>query len=275
MIFVHSVLNKMFRTTTSKILGFIVLILLLTSSLQYYDYLQDEAYFKSLTRGIRQKTQSDSDFSVLVMDYVFREVYKQLDANNLPLMDKVYLLVFNGARARSSLTYHNTMINDSPCSEIARVFIVILKAGNIKSYRLRSDNHTLVEVFLDGKWRLFDPSVNFIWRKPNGEIASFKEVQADSLLWSQVLKIYPKYAYRFKTETRMGWNRFPLPLLKLPMELFYTRDELSKWNTPLWMIRPSLLGSLVTLCLAIVLVIGYFTTLYIKQRHKNKNSFNP
>ena len=195
---------------------------------------------------------------------------KQVLNPNLPAIDRLYLRFLNGGRARTYLEYKNCGYLSSPCSEYSRTLIAILKAGNVPSRRIRSDNHTLVEAFFNKKWRLLDPTFNFVWRLPNGDIAGFQEIRRDSLLLFQIKQRAPQYPYRFKTELRIAWERFPLPLLKHVFLIFYSQQEVAIWYTPHWMMRPAFLGATFSLCIAIAMFVCYILVHFVYVRRKTK-----
>jgi TolA-binding protein len=68
------------------------------------------------------------------------------------------------------------------CDQDAWLLATLLAARDVpgRLVFLNSDSdglaHTMAEVFIDGKWRLFDPLYGLVFRTPSGELATLEEV---------------------------------------------------------------------------------------------------
>lgn len=120
------------------------------------------------------------------------------------------------AKPAESLFY-----GEAYCDYQARVLNALLGASGIKSrYAMLLDKdgvspHTLNEVFLGGKWCVFDPAVNIIFRDEKGSMLSLEELN-EALIRSDrklaALKIFKPEDY----ETIVNWYFRVFPLLGLP-----------------------------------------------------------
>ncbi|MBN1232365.1 MAG: hypothetical protein JXA60_03310 [Candidatus Coatesbacteria bacterium] len=260
--------RKAVLTKSGRILLASVLLFFLTGVWQILIGINDNQYFRALAKEIRRSAVEDSSFALASMKHIHIEVLKKPQNQDLPYLDLFYQTFLNGCRNKTYLIYHTGWL-DSPCSEVSRVLIILLDAGGVKSHRIRSGGHTLVEVFFDGKWHLFDPTFNYVWRKDSGEIASFVEVKADTTLLFRIRKDHPDFKYVFNEDFRMAWKRFPLPVIKHILLLFYTEDELVSWNTPYWMMRPPMIGALISFSLSALLLLVFSVIVYRKARKRS------
>jgi hypothetical protein len=82
--------------------------------------------------------------------------------------------------------------------------------------------HILVEVEIDGRWVVLDPSYGLAFRRPDGALASFADVQAD---WpSYAAQVPPGYdpRYRYAGVRYTNWGKVPvlLPAFREVLRLF-------------------------------------------------------
>lgn len=66
----------------------------------------------------------------------------------------------------------------------------------------------MVEFFSEGRWRVISPSDSgFVWRRPDGEIATAEEIHDDPGIFAQVFARYPRYRYRFDRYGNIRWEK--------------------------------------------------------------------
>ena len=83
--------------------------------------------------------------------------------------------------------------------------------------------HILVEVWSNGRWRVLDPLYNQAFIKPDGTLASFKDVQNNFAYYSkQIYPITPK-TYRYQDVRYTNWEKIPLlsPITKKLLNFVY------------------------------------------------------
>jgi hypothetical protein len=105
----------------------------------------------------------------------------------------------------------------------------------------------VVEVWLDGAWRVLDPLFGYAYRRPDGQLATAADLQQYPELVEQVVRAdpepfphpYPLQEYNYQTVMRFNWNK--LGILKTVQQwLGPTADE---WEPPfIWNWRLTLLG---------------------------------
>lgn len=119
--------------------------------------------------------------------------------------------------ARTTLTAGADHIG--PCGSLSRSMIVLLRRAGIEARKaLLCDGggvavHTIVEVNLNGEWRVFDPTYRWYWRRPaDGAIATAADLAADEALFRSVAAhapLYPLDAYRYDNVHHLRWDKVP------------------------------------------------------------------
>lgn len=119
--------------------------------------------------------------------------------------------------ARTTLTAGVDHIG--PCGSVSRSMIVLLRRAGIEARKaLLCDAHsiamhTVVEVRLDGEWRVFDPTFGWYWRRPaDGEIATVADLARDGALFRSVVTQVPQYPvdlYTYDNVHHLRWEKLP------------------------------------------------------------------
>ena len=90
------------------------------------------------------------------------------------------------------------------------VRIAQMKAGGVFAA------HNVVEVYTGTHWTLLDPTFNLCFKRPDGQLASFKDVQRDWAYYSK--QVPPGYnpMYRYEDVRYTNWTKVPVlfPALK-------------------------------------------------------------
>jgi hypothetical protein len=118
--------------------------------------------------------------------------------------------------ARTTLTAGADRIG--PCGSLTRSMIVLLRRAGIPArkailYSQGGAVHTVVEVWLDGEWRVFDPTYAWTWRRPHdGAIATVADLAADAELFATVRSRhvnYPLEVYTYRDVHHLRWEKVP------------------------------------------------------------------
>jgi hypothetical protein len=135
--------------------------------------------------------------------------------------------------ARTSLTAGVDRVG--PCGGVSRSMIVLLRRSGlpVRKALLYSDDgkpqHTVVEVLLDGEWRVFDPTYGWYWRRlRDGEIATAEDLRDPELLAAILAKVpdYPLDRYSYRNIYHLRWEKIPgLPAV---------RELLRRWRGDAW-----------------------------------------
>lgn len=107
---------------------------------------------------------------------------------------------------------------DGPCGTMTKIFLRSMWELGIPARKLQlmevipgKGGHTMAEFFYNGKWRVISPSdSSFVWRNPDGSIASVKDIQSDTAIFNQVYHKWRKdWPYGFKETWNINWDKIP------------------------------------------------------------------
>jgi hypothetical protein len=133
----------------------------------------------------------------------YREAFEKITAGKLTGEEKFAAL---NARVSKKLKYEEVGWNyDSArpilergsryCGHLSFAMAAIAEAGNYKSRLINlsdgANAHTVVEVFYDDAWHLYDPTLALYYRNSNGAVASYKELRLDPGLIKQTVSEKP------------------------------------------------------------------------------------
>ena len=69
--------------------------------------------------------------------------------------------------------------------------------------------HTMMEWRAGNRWQVISPSDDFVWRAPDGRVATVGEIRADTAVFAQVLRPEPWFRYRFEHPRHVRWEKLP------------------------------------------------------------------
>lgn len=157
------------------------------------------------------------------------------------------------------------------CGNYVRVFLLLAHAQGYRAQMLHlrtgDRSHTMAEVFYEGRWRAVDPFFNLVYRRPDGELATYEDILRDPELslapaftgeldgpalagvYSRYVPIFPAL---FTDASRLDWRmdasslyHTGILLLNYPLSLAY--DGPRRAAVSYWLYRPELLGIYVCL----------------------------
>jgi hypothetical protein len=103
--------------------------------------------------------------------------------------------------------------------------------------------HILVEVWSNGRWMVLDPLFNQHFIKPDGNLASFKDVQNNFAYYSkQILPNTPKQ-YQYEDVRYTNWEKIPLisPVAKKLLDLVYGETRANEICLRKYIIRTNMI----------------------------------
>ncbi|TXT33852.1 MAG: hypothetical protein FD136_662 [Chitinophagaceae bacterium] len=108
------------------------------------------------------------------------------------------------------------MTGDGACGSNSTVLARILKAGGyqVRIAHMSVENlaagHMVVEAKKRSNWIVLDPLLQQYFKKPDGGLASFKDVQTNWAYYQQ--QTSPSYvpAYKYESVRYTNWNKIPL-----------------------------------------------------------------
>jgi hypothetical protein len=157
------------------------------------------------------------------------EIYRQT-RNPLPLNDMDWYSRWESTSAFNvtsavSLRYggfgvegHSTY---GACGTMSRTLLNALWKLGVPARKLQllanddglGGGHTMVEFRSDGRWLVISPSDrSFVWRKPDGSIATANEIRGDHLMFAQIFEQDPRYPYMFDNTSNIRWEKLPGPV---------------------------------------------------------------
>ena len=125
------------------------------------------------------------------------------------------------------------------------------------------NEHAMVALYVNGAYRLFDPTYDFNWTNRSGHVASIEEVRDDPVIFAQIYRKVPNYNYTLADATYLRWSRLGRPgaWVKSALTAIMGRTWVENLDTPKLYDRPwwgytwvSLAGALVCLLMGFTMM---------------------
>ena len=192
------------------------------------DYTED--LFKQLARHIKEEAVSRHYTETETIIHTMNVTYKMQLENKRNLFSyrpqsfkgihmrssDLDLLDVSGSCGSATVVLMRTYLTMGYQARIGQMYVNNHYAG-----------HMIVEVKVNGKWRVLDPLFNQFFYKSDSSLASFEDLKQNFKFYSkQCGKWYPK-KYMFENVRYTNWNKIPLisPLLKKGLNLIYGEKE--------------------------------------------------
>jgi hypothetical protein len=153
---------------------------------------------------------------------------------------------------------------EGPCGSLCRSMIVLLHGAGFEIRKAilympqGAGIHTVVEVKLQGKWRVFDPTYAWYWRCADGEIATAEDLARDPELLATVRSADPHYPldrYVYTNVHHLRWEKVPgLSSVRWLLVRVVGEAHVREIGTPYLYERPYLLAGLAGLGSGLVLL---------------------
>jgi len=154
-----------------------------------------------------------------------------------------------------------------PCGQLSRTIRAVGWLRHIRSHKVLMgtgpNEHAMVALYVDGAYRLFDPTYDFYWTNRSGHVASIEEVRSDPEIFAQIYRKVPDYKYSLSDATYFHWSRLGPPGLwaRSALTAIVGRDWVENLDTPKLYDRPwwgytwlSLTGAVVFVTLGLALL---------------------
>ena len=135
------------------------------------DYMHKELVYKVIVDKLADGMKSDKEKALKLMDYVYRHV-----PTNLPgfeVIDKHPLSdLFRGFGV---------------CDQVANTLITLARKAHIKGRLIflrghkLSSQHSVCDLYIDGKFRIFDPTFDLVFINNEKEMATFEDIQKNKV----------------------------------------------------------------------------------------------
>lgn len=210
-------------------------------------------FFDALNRDIAPPTASPEERAIYTFERVSRWEYFDAGRVGHPFLRWLSRIEHASplhVSARTELTAGADHVG--PCGSVARSMIVLLRRAGIPVRKaiLCSDDgrgvHTIVEVAIDGEWRVFDPTYGWVWRRSSdGAIATAADLRRDPALFASVLARHPLYpldVYHYRNVYHLRWEKVPgLTWVRIGLERWCGADWVRSIGTPYLYERPNFL----------------------------------
>jgi hypothetical protein len=130
--------------------------------------------------------------------------------------------------------------------------------------------HILVEAKIADKWVVLDGSYDLCFKKRDGSLASFEDVQTNwDYYRSQVPANYDSH-YRYEGVRYTNWNKIPvvMPLIKNILYLIMGKEKAEGFSLRILFLRKFLVLFLITAFVYLLLIV----TIFSRYIHKNRQA---
>ncbi len=137
----------------------------------------------------------------------------------------------------------------------------------------QSAGHIIVEAKTSHGWVVLDGLSNAYFKKPDGMLAGFADVQQNWASYQQQVSADYNMAYRYESARYTNWDKIPviMPLIKNVMYWTMGREETDSYSIRSLGLNKYGVFFNITLC-AYLLVILFSVNVIIKQRHRRQDS---
>jgi hypothetical protein len=216
----------------------------------------NDRYFDSVIRSVAPASWSPEARVLAVFDLVSDWQYfeaRRIDSPFYRWLAEVEHSSPLHLSARSTLTAGADQIG--PCGSLTRSMLVLLRRTGIPVRkailydRTGVGVHTVAEVWLDGEWRVFDPTYAWYWRRGDGTIATVADLAADSDLFATIAwwrSNYPLDRYTYADVHHLRWEKLPgLPWLHARLTDWLGEERVRAIWTPYLYERPTYMFAIV------------------------------
>jgi len=178
-----------------------------------------------IARSTRDVSREDVDATVLAMSQaIYDRTKNSLRPEQLPWLERLEATSYFNVGTGLALKYgfYGVVGHDvfGPCGTMTRVLLNACWRIGIPARKLQllpgardPGGHTMVEFRSGDRWLVISPSdSSFVWRLPDGRIATREEIRGDSTVFAQVFDRYPRYPYRFDHPSNIRWEKLPGPV---------------------------------------------------------------
>ncbi|MFI5281152.1 MAG: hypothetical protein ACHQU1_11685 [Gemmatimonadales bacterium] len=102
-----------------------------------------------------------------------------------------------------------------PCGQLVRTVRSVAWLRDIPSHKVLmgtgDKEHAMVALYVNGAYRLFDPTYDFYWTDRSGHVASIDSVRADTAIFAQIYRKVPDYPFDLHDASYLRWSRLGRP----------------------------------------------------------------
>jgi len=142
------------------------------------DYLHKELVYKVITSKVTRGLKTDEQKALKLMEYVHRHVVT--NQAGYKIIDKH--------------PFNDLIRNVGVCDQVANTLITLARKAHIKGRLIflrgyqESSRHSVCDLYIDGEFRVFDPTFEMVFIKRGGDIATFKDIQQQHAALKRVVQ---------------------------------------------------------------------------------------
>ena len=174
------------------------------------------------------------------------------------------------------------------CGNSTKLFVALVQRAKFKARPLLIISngvigaHVVAEVWVEGRWAIFDPIFGYFYSTPEGYLATAKHIQENPELLKKVVdRNYPIKSYSYQYITRTNWRKIP-PILYTLLHKLLGEDKVQEIALNKYTVRPKILAAYLNIGLVAVvgmlwIILEYTTQLRFKIKRliiKNCKPFN-
>jgi len=225
-------------------------------------FLRNEWYYLGLVEKICQGQEGEKGKVIAIFNWVVRNVKAGKADSKLPWLFLTSRRIIERG--------------EGLCSESARVFITLCRKSGLKARRVslyskefdfsrtteRSPgSHGVAEVFIGGKWVVFDTFWGKFFLMGENRLAGIKDIRKNPWIVDSVLPgIYPPLSEYYQNVQYVNWNRYSWLITVHSLGYHFIGKKIDEVKVPYLVWQPELLFfSLLTFLLIILLIIDRFS----------------
>ncbi len=216
---------------------------LLITSL-FYTYIEAQ-YDANIFGGIVAKINQDTDARINNDTFLMRSMRlaNAIQHNGSTVFGNLNMTDIKGQFLRNSLD--DLLTGRGCCGSASSILLRVLEINN---YEVRfaqmkvgdtPGGHIVIEARKGGDWMVIDPLFNCYFKKPNGQFASFYDVQNN---WTHYQKQLPSgypNEYRFEDVRYTNWNKIPVvgTMIKKMLDLTMGKHKADQISVRIYLIK--------------------------------------
>ncbi|MCC6287128.1 MAG: hypothetical protein IT249_04525 [Chitinophagaceae bacterium] len=237
-----------------------------------------------------ENSYEDKIFEALATDVIKLSAHVDENDADTTIIANSLRIVHSSLQSRQGLFYDiggikagiirpitvDLMTADGECGSYAIVLARLLKElnYNVRMVLMKVDGkfggHILLEAKNKNGWVALDPSYNLYFKRPDGKLASFDDIQTNWDFYKMQVPLNYNMKYRYEDKQYTNWNKIPvfMPAAKKVLDWAMGKEKADDISLRAIMLRKSYLFFTVTLIIFLSVLSYMVYYIYRKQKHK-------